>query len=108
MLNLPAVRCVDLYCRVHVHVHSTRCGQIIDGSCDAHLIQRKIFYLMRKMTIDDSAFLFNQREKSFTVYWVYTQHLNHDQKMDTILTEVTKVVSSQIKGAVCIKIGKIS
>ena len=60
------------------------------------------------MTIDDSAFLFNQREKSFIVYWVYTQHLNHDQKMDTILTELTKIVCSQIKGAVCIKIGKIS
>ena len=34
--------------------------QIIDGSRDAHY----------KLLFDDSAFLFNQREKSFVVYWV--------------------------------------
>ena len=33
--------------------NETRCGQIIDGSRDAHY----------KLLFDDSAFLFNQREK---------------------------------------------
>ena len=44
-----------LILKVH---NETRCGQIIDGSRDAHY----------KLLFDDSAFLFNQREKSFVVY----------------------------------------
>ena len=58
MLNLTAVPSVNLYCRVHVHVHlkdwtKSKYGQIIDGSRDAHY----------KLLFDDSAFPFNQMEK---------------------------------------------
>ena len=63
VLNLAAVPSVNLYCRVHVTC-TFKIGQdvvkLLMRSRDAHC----------KLLFDDSAFLFNQREKSFVVYWV--------------------------------------
>ena len=65
MLNLAAVPSVNLYCRVHVTC-TFKIGQgvvkLLMESRDAHY----------KLLFDDSAFLFNQREKalSFTGYFV--------------------------------------
>ena len=63
MLNLAAVPSVNLYCRVYVTC-TFKIGQgvvkLLMGSRDAHY----------KLLFEDSTFLFNQREKSFVVYWV--------------------------------------
>ena len=63
MLNLAAVPSVTLYCRVHLTC-TFKIGQgavkLLMASRDAHC----------KLLFDDSAFFFNQLEKSFVVYWV--------------------------------------
>ena len=63
MLNLTAVPSLNLYCIVHVTC-TFKIGQgvvkLLMGSHDPHC----------KLLFDDSGFLFNQREKSFVVYWL--------------------------------------
>ena len=60
VLNLIVVPSVNLYYRVHV-------------TCTFKIGQGVVKLLMGshyKLFFDDSAFLFDQREKSFVVYWV--------------------------------------